>query len=98
MDTILVHFHRNGHEMDTIRVHFYRSGQKMDKTCRREKLTKSNHSIVISLGAGARGAPHGARAPVARPGPARGTHLRLPPHVREGEKEGTKKKRKKEEK
>ena len=47
MDTILVHFHRNGHEMDTILVHFHRSGQKMDKKLTREKWTKSNHSIVI---------------------------------------------------
>ena len=49
MDTILVHFHRNGHEMDTILFHFHRSGQKMDKKWTREKWTKSNHSIMISL-------------------------------------------------
>ena len=49
MDTILFHFHRNGHEMDTILVHFHRSGQKMDKKWTREKWTKSNHSIMIYL-------------------------------------------------
>ena len=49
MDTILVHFYRNGHEMDKILVHFHGSGQKMDKKWTREKWTETKEKLVIFL-------------------------------------------------